>query len=64
MNHINPKVRALGVLVLGSLLVFAFLSRLDIRRGPIPANADDHQVTVERLPSSEAKVLGVDPRNH
>ena len=64
MNQINPKIRALWVAIVGVFLVVAFLSRIEQGHGTATARADDHQVTVERIPSSEAKKLGVDLRNH
>lgn len=62
MNKIHPKIRAFSVLVVGVILVVAFLSRFDLSRSA--AQAQNHSVTVERIPSSEVRSMGLDTRNH
>ena len=64
MSKIHPKIRAFSVLVVGVLLVVAFLSRLDSSHSLARAQPQTHEVTVERIPSSEAKSMGLDARNH
>lgn len=65
MSRLNPKIRALGVLVIGLLGVVFFIARLNhAAHSPQDSQSQANSVTVERIPSSEAKALGVDPRNH
>lgn len=64
MNGIDPKKRALGVLFIGMLLVGILINRLHLSSGKSEAQSSRAQITVERLPSSEARTMGVDIRKH
>ena len=64
MSQVSPKIRAFWVLILGVVLVAIFFNRIGVNSQFAQAKPEDHHVTVERIPSSEARGMGIDSRNH